>query len=279
MPPVLCHALAALALCLLVLGAVPRPVAAEDVLVFAAASLKNALEDVRDAWQRESGGTAALSFAGSSTLARQIQQGAPADVFVSANIAWMDLLERDGLIRADTRVALLRNRLVLVAHGRDAPLVTIAPGVDLAGLLGDGRLAMALVEAVPAGIYGKAALTALGIWPAVAPRIAQTDNVRAALALVARGEAPFGIVYATDAIAGQGLAGGGLAGGGLAGGGLAGDGITVVGEFPADSHPPIVYPAAVTAESEHPRARAFLDFLSSATARPLFERQGFMLVE
>lgn len=244
---------------LLAVASPPRAQAEDAVVVFAAASLKNALEDVAAKWREETGGRTAISFAGSSSLARQIQQGAPADLYLSANTAWMDALESERLIRPETRRDLLGNRLVLIAHGADAAPVEIAPGVDLAGLLGDGRLAMALVDAVPAGVYGKAALSVLGVWDAVAPKVAQADNVRAALALVARGEAPYGIVYATDA--------------------AAEDAVTVVATFPEETHPPIVYPAALTAESTNTRAQAFLAYLSSEAARPLFERQGFAVLE
>ncbi|MCF3936263.1 molybdate ABC transporter substrate-binding protein [Acuticoccus sp. M5D2P5] len=236
----------------------PRVAHAEDVTVFAAASLKNALDDIVAEWAEETGKSARVSYAGSSALARQIQQGAPADLFISANPEWMDTLEADGLIVAGTRRDLLGNAIVLVAHGSAEP-VALEPGVDLVGLLGDGRLAMALVDAVPAGIYGKAALTSLGVWDAVEPKVAQSDNVRTTLALVARGEAPYGIVYATDAVAE--------------------DDVTVVGTFPADTHPPIIYPAAIIADSTNPDAPLLLDFISSPTARPLFERQGFTVLD
>lgn len=243
---------------LALVGGAGKPAAAEPVLVFAAASLKNALDDVAAAYESETGQEITVSYAGSSALARQIQQGAPADLFISANPDWMDVLERGGLVRSDSRRDLLGNALVLVAHGRSAPSVEIGPGFDLAGRLGDGRLAMALVDAVPAGIYGKAALTSLGVWDAVAPSVAQADNVRAALALVARGEAPYGIVYATDA--------------------AAQDDVTVVGTFAADTHPPIIYPGALTSEAREPAA-GLLEFLSSPAARPLWERHGFRVLE
>ncbi|MCB1519710.1 MAG: molybdate ABC transporter substrate-binding protein [Hyphomicrobiaceae bacterium] len=229
------------------------------VVVFAAASLKNALDEVADTWKSETGKTAAISYAGSAQLAKQIQQGAPADIFVSANIQWMTALADANLIRKDTARDLLRNRIVLIAHGRNAKAVEIGEGFDLAGRLADGKLAMAMVDSVPAGIYGKAALTSLGIWGAVAPKVAQTDNVRAALTLVARGEAPYGIVYATDA--------------------AATDAVTVVATFPERSHPPIVYPAAITAESDNSDAGNFLAYLSSPAARGSFERQGFAVLQ
>ncbi len=250
--------LAAVALAVVANAARPA-VAAEPVVVFAAASLKTALDDVAALWAERTGGEVALSYAGSSALARQILQGAPADVFMSANVDWMDVLEADGLVAEGTRCDLLGNAIVLVAHGEEAAPVAIAPGFDLAGLLGEERLAMALVEAVPAGIYGREALTSLGVWEAVRPKVAEADNVRAALALVARGEAPYGIVYATDA--------------------AAEDGVTVVGTFPPETHAPIVYPVARLAESDHPDAAAFLAFLASDAARPSFERQGFTILD
>ncbi|CTQ33364.1 Molybdate-binding periplasmic protein precursor [Jannaschia rubra] len=234
------------------------PTAADTVTVFAAASMKNAMDEIATAWQAETGHTLAVSLAGSSELARQIEQDAPADVFISANADWMDRLQDDGLIDADSRFDLLGNALVLVAHGDEAAPVQIAPGFDLMGLLGDGRLAMAMVDAVPAGIYGRAALDRLGIWDEVAPQVAQADNVRAALAFVATGEAPMGIVYATDAVAS--------------------DDVTVVGTFPADGHPPIVYPAASVAASDSPLKGDVLDFLRGDAARAAFARQGFTVL-
>ena len=236
-----------------------RTAAADEIVVFAAASLKTALDEIARAWEKETGHKARISLAGSSKLARQIQQGAPADLFVSANLKWMDVLERERLIDAASRRNLLRNRIVLIAHGDPAPVIDIKPGFDLAARLKDRRIAMAMVDAVPAGIYGKAALTALGVWDAIAPKVAQVDNVRAALVLVARGETPLGIVYATDA--------------------AASDHVTVAGTFPADSHPPVVYPAAITTESKgKAAARQFLAFLSSDSARATFTRLGFAVL-
>ena len=169
---------------------------AGDVLVFAAASLKEALEEIAARWHAETGHEAVISLAGSSALARQIEAGAPADLFISANGAWIDLLEARDMVRPGSRRDLLTNQLVLIEHGADAaPLELDEPGV-LDARLGEARLATALVDAVPAGIYAKAALQALGWWESAAPRLAQADNVRAALALVATGETPLGIVYA-----------------------------------------------------------------------------------
>ncbi|SEB02659.1 molybdate transport system substrate-binding protein [Rubrimonas cliftonensis] len=234
------------------------PALAERVTVFAAASLADALAEIEAGFEVETGLEVAASLAGSSALARQIQQGAPADVFISASTAWMDALEKDGLIEPGSRFDLVGNAIVLITHGRGAAPLEIGPDTDLAGLLGDGRLAMALVDAVPAGIYGKAALESLGLWSAVEARVAQTDNVRAALALVAAGEAPYGVVYATDA--------------------AAEDAVSVVGAFPADSHPPIVYPAAAVAGRANPAATVFLAYLRGPEARAAFERQGFAVI-
>lgn len=230
---------------------------AGQITVFAAASLKNALDEIAALYAGDTGHRIVASLAGSSSLARQIQRGAPADIFISASRDWMDVLEAEALVDAATRFDLVSNTLVLIAHGDVAAPVTIAPGMDLAGMLGDRRLAMALVDAVPAGIYGKAALTSLGIWDAVEPKVAQTDNVRAALALVVTGEAPMGIVYATDA--------------------AATDAVSIVGAFPAGTHPPIVYPAARVAASENPLAAELLAYLRSPAARAAFERQGFTM--
>ncbi|UIJ71461.1 molybdate ABC transporter substrate-binding protein [Aurantimonas sp. HBX-1] len=241
------------------LAMAPMPAAADEVVVFAAASLTTALDRIAAEWAAATTHTAVISYAGSSALARQIQQGAPADIFISASIDWMDAVADSGDLRAGTRRDLLGNTLVLIAHGRDAAPVTVDASLDLAGTLGDGRLAMALVDAVPAGIYGKAALTSLGLWDGVAARVAQTDNVRAALALVARNEAPLGIVYATDA--------------------AAEDDVSIVGTFPAESHAPIVYPAAITAESRSPAAQEFLDYLGSEAARAIWEAEGFTVIE
>ena len=232
------------------------PAMAGQVTVFAAASLKTALDNIAAMWRAETGHDVVLSLGGSSALARQIQHGAPADIFISANIAWMDALERDGLIEPASRFDLAGNRLVLIAHGDHAGSRTLSPGFDLAGLLGQGRLAMALVDAVPAGIYGKQALQALGMWDQAVPRIAQSDNVRAALALVASGEAPAGIVYATDARVDARVG--------------------VVGRFPEDSHDAIRYPAAVIGDSRNHVAGDFMRFLKSDAAQAVLEGHGFV---
>lgn len=235
------------------------PAAADEVVVFAAASMKTALDDFATGWTAETGHEVVVSYAGSGTLAMQIIAGAPADIFLSAAVIWMDEVEKAGLLAEGTRRDLFGNTLVLVAHGRGAPPVVLAPGFDLAAMLGDERLAMALVDSVPAGQYGKAALASLGQWDRVAPKVAQTDNVRAALALVATGEAPFGIVYATDA--------------------AAQDNVTVVATFPAESHPPIVYPGALMAGAADEADRAFVEALTSDAADAAFRRQGFAVLE
>jgi molybdate transport system substrate-binding protein len=234
------------------------PAAARDVLVFAAASVKTALDDIGAQWRRASGKTVVISYGASNALVRQIEQGAPADVFVSADVDWMDYAQQKNLIRPEARVDLLGNRIVLVAPKDAAISATIQPGFDLAALLKGGRLAMGSVDSVPAGKYGKAALEELGAWDAVKGRLAQAENVRAALAFVARGEAPLGIVYQTDAAAELG--------------------VKIVAVFPETSHPPIVYPVALTKDSAHPDAAAFLDFMRSQAARAAFEKQGFSVL-
>lgn len=245
-------------ICLLAaLGA--TPLCAGEITVFAAASLKTVLDEIAADYTAESGTQVTLSFAGSSALARHIEQGAPADLFISANSAWMDVLEREGRIVAEARVDLLGNHLALIGPVGQAP-IALGPQSDLAARLGDGPLAMALVEAVPAGIYGKAALTHLGLWDDLAPRVAQTDNVRMALALVALGEAPLGITYASDA--------------------RAEPRVQVLALFPEDSHSPITYPAAPIKGGREAEATAFLTYLKSASARAVFEAGGFLpLVE
>ena len=245
----------ALAATLLLVPAVARD---DDVLVFAAASLKTALDAVAEDWRARTGKQVVVSYAGSSSLARQIERGAPADIFISASTDWMDFLEQADQIEPATRRNLLGNSLVLVAHGPNAPVLSMDSNTDLAGLLGDRRLAMALVDSVPAGVYGKQALVSLGQWDAVADRVAQADNVRAALALVSSGEAPYGIVYASDAVSD--------------------DTVSVVAEFPSDSHDPIVYPAAIVGSSDNRDAGAFLEALGSPEAAIRFEAQGFVML-
>jgi molybdate transport system substrate-binding protein len=224
-------------------------------LIFAAASLKDALDAVNAAWQKKTGKQATISYAASSTLAKQIEQGAPADVFVSADQDWMNYLAERNLIKAGTRFDLLGNTLVLIAPKDSPATAKIGPDFALAALLVDGRLAMADTASVPAGKYGKAALESLRVWGSVKDKLAQAENVRAALALVSRGEAPLGIVYGSDA--------------------RSDPKVRVVDIFPAKTHPPIVYPAAETAASASPDAIGFLDFIKSSAAADIFEAQGF----
>jgi len=238
-------------------GASPAVARPAGVIVFAAASLKTALDAIDAKWQNDTGKHAVVSYAASSTLAKQIENGAPADIFISADLKWMDYLQQHNLIDPKTRVDLLGNSLVLIAP-EDSPVkVTIGPGFPLAKLLGGGHLAMADPAAVPAGLYGKAALTKLGVWPSVAGRVAAAENVRAALALVARGEALLGIVYRTDAAVEPG--------------------VRIVATFPADALPPIVYPMALT-KTAQPDAAALAAYLRSAAAGKLFEAQGFTVL-
>jgi molybdate transport system substrate-binding protein len=244
------------------LGAVatasPMGAHAERVVVFAAASLKNALDAIADKWHEASGNRATISYAASSTLAKQIENGAPAGLFISADTDWMDYLQKRDLIDAKSRVDLLGNRLVLIAPTDHAPEVTIAPGFPLAKLLGDGRLAMADPAAVPAGMYGKAALTKLGVWPTVADHLAVAENVRAALLLVARDDAPLGIVYRTDAAVEPA--------------------VKIIATFPSDSHPPIVYPMALTRMAQ-PDSAAFAAYLRGPAAGALFAAHGFTVLD
>lgn len=244
--------LLAAALALLPSAAISQP--ATGITVFAAASLTDSLKSIADAYQARTGNKIALSFGASSTLARQIEQGAGADLFFSADTDWMDYLNKAGLIAPASRKDLLGNQLVLIAASGNARDLKIAPHFDLAGALGDGRLALADPASVPAGKYGKAALTALGVWDSVASKLAPAENVRVALQYVARGEAPLGIVYATDA--------------------KADPTVRVAGVFPQASNPPIIYPVALT-KTASPQARDFLAFLEGAEARAIFVKAGF----
>jgi len=233
------------------------PAQAATLTVFAAASLKNALDAAAAAYQAKTGDTVRISYAASSALARQIDAGAPADLFISADLKWMDYVQSRKLIRPATRRNLLGNELVLVAPAASGTKINLAPGVDLATHLKSGPLAMADPAAVPAGIYGKAALTKLGVWDSVKAKVARAADVRAALRLVARGEAPLGVVYRTDAIAEAK--------------------VEVAGVFPPDSYPPVIYPAALTVGAR-PAAAQFFDFLASPAARSTFEKQGFKVL-
>jgi len=245
-------------LAVILLAGTPGASAQERVTVFAAASLKTALDAVNAACADDVGEPATISYAASSALARQVEQGAPADVFMSADLDWMKYLSDRNLIKTDTETQLLGNSIVLVAPADSKAEAKSENGFDLAHLLGDGRLAMANVDAVPAGKYGKAALESLGVWASVESKVAQAENVRAALALVSTGEAPLGIVYKTDAAADPK--------------------VRVVAIFPEDSHPPIVYPVARTADSTASHTPAFLKCLQSAKAMKLFEAQGFTVL-
>lgn len=232
--------------------------AQEKLTIFAAASLKNALDEINTACEASVGEKAAVSYAASSALAKQIEAGAPADIFMSADRDWMKYLSDKKLIKEDTETELLGNSIVLVAPADSAVSVSVAQGFDLAAALNGGKLAMANVDSVPAGKYGKASLEKLGAWEGVKNQVAQAENVRAALALVATGEAPLGIVYKTDAAAEPK--------------------VKVVGTFPEDSHPPIVYPVAQTTESKSAAAPKFLDCLEGASAKASFEKQGFTVL-
>jgi molybdate transport system substrate-binding protein len=242
------------------LGLPTRPALAQakPALVFAAASLKNALDEIARQYEKETGKKVTISYGASSALAKQIEAAAPADLFISADLDWMDYLQTRKLIKMDTRGNMLGNRLVLVAPKDSKASIKIGPGLPLVELLGGGRLAMADPKAVPAGKYGRAALESLGVWQAVEPRVASAENVRAALALVSRGEAPLGIVYQTDAAADPH--------------------VKIVSTFPEDTHPPIIYPAALTGTSTNGDAAAFLAYMRAPGARPAWEKQGFTVL-
>ncbi|AUH33332.1 molybdate ABC transporter substrate-binding protein [Paracoccus tegillarcae] len=229
------------------------PVQAEEITVFAAASLKTAMDQIAADWQEQTGDMVLVSYGGSSALGRQIVQGAPADLFISASPAWMDEVEAAGLVQPGSRRDLLGNTLVLIASGEADPLTAVP--ADPVAMLDGGKLAMALVDAVPAGQYGKQALQSLGVWDAMEPHVAQADNVRAALALVATGAAPYGVTYASDAIAEPR--------------------VTAVYTFPDGSHDPITYPAALTTDAA-PAAAAFHDALSGPEAAAIFRANGFI---
>ena len=234
------------------------PAVAEDktITVFAAASMKNALDEIDAAYTAKTGVKITASYAASSALAKQIEQGAPADVFVSADTDWMDYAISRKTINEPSRVNLLGNSIVLIAP-KDSRIdnVTIAQGFDLAKLAGDGRIATGDVKSVPVGKYAKAALDKLGAWQAAEAKFAMADSVRAALTLVARNEAVLGIVYSTDA--------------------KVEPGVKIVGTFPADSHPAIIYPVAATATAK-PEAADYLAYLRSPAARAVLEKYGFV---
>ena len=242
-----------LALCLLLM---PLAARAQELTVFAAASLTDAMKDVSAQWAQAGHPPLRMSFGSSSTLARQIEQGAPANLFASADEKWMDYLADKNLIAPDTRKDLLGNDLVLVVPADKPQHVAIKPGFDLLGMIGpNGRIATGDPAHVPVGIYAEQALKKLGLWDAVSPRLARTDDVRSALLLVERGEAPAGIVYATDAAASKA--------------------VMVAGTFPADSHDPVSYPFAVVKSGDTLDARALMTFLSGPQARDVFVKRGF----
>ncbi|HXQ51842.1 MAG TPA: molybdate ABC transporter substrate-binding protein [Stellaceae bacterium] len=247
------------AACLMVLALVvaARPAAADDVLVFAAASLKNALDDAAQDFGK-GGDTVRISYGASSALAKQIENGAPADLFISADLDWMNEIAGKGLIKPATRANLLGNTLVLIAPSDSTLALAIAPDFPLAQALGAGRLAMADPDAVPAGKYGKAALQKLGVWDGVAGKVAAAADVRAALRFVSRKEAPLGIVYRTDAAADPG--------------------VRIVATFPDGTYPPIIYPIAALASSKSRAADRFLAYLHSPAAKPFFDKQGFAVL-
>jgi molybdate transport system substrate-binding protein len=241
----------------LVLASATSPASAQEktLTVFAAASMKNALDDINAAYTAKTGVKVNASYAASSALAKQIEQGAPADVFVSADTDWMDYAIKQKNINEATRVNLLGNSIVLIAP-KDSKIdnVDIGPGFDLAKLAGDGKIATGDVKAVPVGKYAKAALEKLGAWQAAEPKFAMAESVRAALTLVARGEAVLGIVYSTDA--------------------KVEPGVKIVGTFPADSHPPIIYPVAATTTAKT-ETTEYLNFLKSSAAKTILEKYGF----
>lgn len=242
-----------------VLTAAPGALSAErDVTVFAAASLTNALQDIGKDYEASGGGKVKFSFAASSLLARQIEAGADADLFFAADAEWMNYLAERKSIRMPTRRDVLSNRLVLIAPAGSTVALTIAPRFALAAALGDNRLALADPDTVPAGKYAQAALRVLGVWPSVADKLARAENVRAALAYVARGESALGIVYATDA--------------------KAESKVRIVDTFPANTHPAIVYPVALTASTDGPEATAFLAYIVSDKAAAVFKRYGFSVL-
>jgi molybdate transport system substrate-binding protein len=243
----------------LALMAAASAAVAANVTVFAAASLKEAMDEQAKQFEAGTGNKILVSYAGSNALAKQIEAGAPADVFVSADLDWMDYVDQHHLLRADTRFNLLRNTLVLIAPVSSNAVLKIAPNFALAAALGSGKLSMANPDSVPAGKYGKSALGKLGVWASVQDKVARGENVRSALVFVSRGEAPFGIVYATDALADKG--------------------VKIVDTFPPDSYPPIIYPAALVAAGKSLAAQSFLDYLRTPAAAQVWEKYGFGLVK
>jgi molybdate transport system substrate-binding protein len=251
-------ALWSLALALYLTIASPSATAA-DVTAFAAASLKDAMDEQAKRFERSTGNKVIVSYGASNALAKQIEAAAPADIFISADLDWMDYLDQRHLLAPNTRVNLLRNTLVLIAPSSSNSTLKIGPNFGFAAALGTEKLAMANPDSVPAGKYGKSALEKLGVWTSVEKQVARAETVRAALVLVSRGEAPFGIVYKTDALADKG--------------------VKLLDTFPPDSHPPIVYPAALVATSKSTAAKPLLDYLRSVPARAVWEKYGFGLAQ
>ena len=229
---------------------------AQSTMVLAAASLKDAMDAAVSQYQKQTGEKIVVSYASSSTLAKQIENGAPADIFISADLDWMDYVDKRNLVRTGMRINWLRNELVLVAPAKSTVTVEIKAGFPLAQLLGNQRLAMGDPDYVPAGKYGKAALESLGVWTSVSDRIARAEDVRVALAYVSRGETPLGIVYRTDT--------------------LADSNVRIVATFPENTHPPIIYPMAMTTAGKSPTAGKFYEFLKSAAASEIVRGQGFI---
>jgi molybdate transport system substrate-binding protein len=254
----LCFSRLIAAAALVLVALPPTQASAQDasLTVLAAASMTNALDDINVAFTKATDVKVVASYDASSALAKQIEQGAPADVFISANLKWMDYAADHKLIKPDTRVNLLGNRLVLIA-AKNSKLdkIDIGKGFDIAKIIGDGRLAVADVKEVPAGLYAKAALESLGAWTAAEPKLAMAVNVRAALAFVARRQTSIGIVYETDA--------------------KIESFVKIIGIFPEDSHEPVTYPVAATAETTNPAVTRYLNFLRSSSAKAIFERYGF----
>jgi molybdate transport system substrate-binding protein len=252
-------ALAAGSIAAMLLTGAASASAADKITVFAASSLKNALDAINASWKADSSKEATISYAASSALAKQVEGGAPADVFISADLNWMKYLTDKNLVAPGTEVKLLGNQIVLVVPKDSKAETKIEKDFKLSDLIGDSKLAMGNVDSVPAGKYGKAALEKLGVWSSVEGKVAQAENVRAAMKLVSTGEAAAGIVYTTDARA---------------------DGtVKVIGTFPEDSHPPIIYPAAVTAASKNPDAAEFVKYLQSDKAKAIFEGEGFTVLK
>ena len=231
------------------------PAAAEQVIVFAAASLKEALDEQARRFETDTGNQVVVAYGASNALARQIEAGAPADLFISADLDWMDYVEQRGALLPASRVALLRNELVLIAPGKSTAALKIGRNFPLAAALGAEKLALANPDSVPAGKYAKQALQSLGVWSGVEKKVVGTENVRVALALVARGEALFGIVYRTDAVSESG--------------------VRILDSFPEATHAPIVYPAALTTNGKSKVARALLDALRSPQAQAIWSKYGF----